>query len=119
MLSNQPSTTVLRRPQLLKVGIKMPRGVVFWTTSIIKDEKSAAKFQYIKTVCGKVVVQEIRHYHTGRFQHTVEFLQQCIGLDKKNFGLHMWREMVCQETRLILPLAVQNFMIVPSAMIPG
>ena len=26
------------------MGIKMPRSVVFWTTSTIKDEKSAAKF---------------------------------------------------------------------------
>ena len=35
----------------------MPRCVVFWTTSTIKDEKSAAKFHYIKTVRGKVVAQ--------------------------------------------------------------
>jgi len=26
----------------------MPRFVVFWTTSTIKDEKSAAKFHYVK-----------------------------------------------------------------------
>jgi len=31
------------------MGIKMPRVVVFWTTSTMKDEKSAAKFRYIKT----------------------------------------------------------------------
>jgi len=37
------------------MGIKMPRFVVFWTTSTIKDEKSAAKFRYIKTVSGKAV----------------------------------------------------------------
>ena len=37
----------------------MHRGVVFWTTSTIKDEKSAAKFHYIKTVSGKVVVHSI------------------------------------------------------------
>jgi len=30
------------------MGIKMPRVVVFWTTSTMKDEKSAAKFHYIK-----------------------------------------------------------------------
>jgi len=35
------------------MGIKVPRFVVFWTTSTIKDEKSAAKFHYIKTVSGK------------------------------------------------------------------
>ena len=28
-------------PNFLKMGIKMPRFVVFWTTSTIKDEKSA------------------------------------------------------------------------------
>ena len=41
------------------MGIKMPRVVVFWTTSTMKDEKSAAKFHYIKTVSGKVVMQSI------------------------------------------------------------
>jgi len=46
-------------PTFLKMGIKMPRSVVFWTTSTIKDEKSAAKFHYIKTVSGKVVAQSI------------------------------------------------------------
>jgi len=43
----------------LKMGIKMPRFVVFWMTSTIKDEKSAAKFHYIKTVSGRVVAQSI------------------------------------------------------------
>jgi len=42
-------------PNFLKMGIKMPRFVVFWATSTLKDEKSAAKFHYIKTVSGKVV----------------------------------------------------------------
>ena len=37
----------------------MHRFVVFWTTSTIKDEKSAEKFHYIKTVSGKVVAQSI------------------------------------------------------------
>jgi len=37
----------------------MSRFVVFWTTSTIKDEKSAAKFHYIKTFSGKVVAQSI------------------------------------------------------------
>jgi len=37
----------------------MHRGVVFWTTSTMKDEKSAAKFHYIKTVSGKVVEHSI------------------------------------------------------------
>ena len=37
----------------------MPIAVVFWTTSTMKDEKSAAKFHYIKTVSGKVVAQLI------------------------------------------------------------
>jgi len=43
----------------LKMGIKMPRVVVFWTTSTMKDEKSAAKFHNIKTVSGKVLVHSI------------------------------------------------------------
>jgi len=41
------------------MGMKMSRVVVFWTTSTMKDEKSAAKFHYIKTVSGKVVEQSI------------------------------------------------------------
>ena len=54
-LSNEPSTRFYAAPNFLKMGIKMPRFVVFWTTSTMKDEKSAAKFHYIKTVSGKVV----------------------------------------------------------------
>ena len=46
-------------PNFLKMGIKMPRVVVFWTTSTMKDEKSAAKFHYIKTVSRRVVSQSI------------------------------------------------------------
>ena len=46
-------------PNFLKMGNKMPRFVVFWTASTIKDEMSAAKFQYIQTVSGKVVAQSI------------------------------------------------------------
>ena len=46
-------------PNFLEMGIKMPRFVVFWTTSTIKDEKSAAKFHYIKTVIGRVVAHSI------------------------------------------------------------
>jgi len=41
------------------MGIKIPRFVVLWTNSTIKDEKSAAKFHYIKTVSGKVVAHSI------------------------------------------------------------
>ena len=41
------------------MGIKMPRVVVFWTTSTMKDKKSAAKFHYIKTLSGKVVEHSI------------------------------------------------------------
>jgi len=46
-------------PNFLELGIKMPRSVVLWTTSTIKDDKSAAKFHYIKTVRGKVVAHSI------------------------------------------------------------
>jgi len=38
---------------------KVPKFVVFCTISTIKDEKSAAKFYYIKTVGSKVVAQSI------------------------------------------------------------
>jgi len=37
----------------------MHRVVVFWTTSTMKDEKSASKFHYIKTVSGDVVEHSI------------------------------------------------------------
>jgi len=47
--SHQPGSTP---PQI-------PIVVVFHTVSTIKDEKSAAKFHYIKTVSGKVVAQSI------------------------------------------------------------
>ena len=48
-------------PNFLKMEIKMPRFVVFWTTSTMKDEKSAAKFHYIKTVSNKVVEHSIAY----------------------------------------------------------
>ena len=61
MLSNKLSTKVLGRAatNCLKMGIKIPRFVVFWTTSTIKDDKSAAKFHYIKTISGNVVAHSI------------------------------------------------------------
>jgi len=42
---NQGSTPL---PNFFKMGINIPKFVVFWTISTIKDEKSAAKFHYIK-----------------------------------------------------------------------
>jgi len=41
------------------INHKVPTFVVFWTISTIKDEKSAAKFHYMKTVSGEVVAQSI------------------------------------------------------------
>jgi len=41
------------------MGIKYLNVSSFWTVSTIKDEKSAAKFDYIKTVRGKVVAQSV------------------------------------------------------------
>jgi len=38
---------------------KVPKFLVFCTISTIKDEKSAEKFHYIKTLSGKVVAQSI------------------------------------------------------------
>ena len=46
-------------PNFVNMGIKIPSVVVLWTTSTMKDEKSAAKFHYIKTVSGKVVEQSV------------------------------------------------------------
>ena len=44
-------------PNFIKMGINYLNLSSFWTISTIKDEKSAAKFHYIKTVSGKVVAQ--------------------------------------------------------------
>jgi len=46
-------------PLLPHNGDKVPKFVVFWTISTIKDEKSTEKFHYIKTLSGKVVAQSI------------------------------------------------------------
>jgi len=54
-------------PNFLKNGDKGPKFVVFWTISTIKDEKSAAKFHYIKTLSGKVVAQSIAFRVVSRY----------------------------------------------------
>jgi len=54
-LSNEPSMPPLTS---LKWD-KLPKFVVFWTISTVKDEKSAAKFHCIKTASGNVVAQSI------------------------------------------------------------
>jgi len=46
-------------PNFLKMGIKYLNLSSFIPVSTIKDEKSAAKFHYIKTLSGKVVAQTI------------------------------------------------------------
>jgi len=46
-------------PNFLKMGIKYLNLSSFIQVSTIKDEKSPAKFHYIKTVSGKVVGQSI------------------------------------------------------------
>jgi len=38
---------------------KVHKFVVFWTISTIQDEKSAAKFHYIKNVSSRVIAQSI------------------------------------------------------------
>jgi len=57
----EPSTKVLRCRNFPKMGItiKVAKFVIFWTISTIQDEKSAAKFHYIKNVSDKVVAQSI------------------------------------------------------------
>jgi len=50
----------------LEMGIKMPRFVVFWTTSTTKDEKSAAKFVYIiKKNCQRQMCSAINCLSSG------------------------------------------------------
>jgi len=58
-MSHQPR--FYAAPNFLKIGIKykVPKFVVFWTISTIQDEKSAAKFHYIKTISSKVVAQSV------------------------------------------------------------
>jgi len=51
---NQGSTPPLTSSN----GDKLPKFVVFWTISTIKDEKSAAKCHYV-TVSSKVIAQSI------------------------------------------------------------
>ena len=46
-------------PNFLKMGIKYLNLLSFIQVSTIKDQKSAAKFHYIKTVNSKVVAQSI------------------------------------------------------------
>jgi len=46
-------------PNFLKMGIKYLNLSSFIQVLTIKDEKSAAKFHYIKTVSGKVLAQSI------------------------------------------------------------
>jgi len=46
-------------PCFLKMGIKYLNLSSFIQVSTIKNEKSAAKFHYIKTVSGKVIAQSI------------------------------------------------------------
>jgi len=54
-MSHQPR--FYATPNFLKMGIKYLNVSSFWTISTIMDEKSAAKFHYIKTVRGYVVAQ--------------------------------------------------------------
>jgi len=48
-------------PNFVKMGIKYLNLWYFIQVSTIKDEKSAAKFNYIKTVSGNVVAQSIAY----------------------------------------------------------
>ena len=55
--SHQPRSYAAHN--FLKMGIKYVNWSSFIQVSTIKDEKSAAKFHYIKTVSDKVVAQSI------------------------------------------------------------
>jgi len=50
-------------------GDKLPKLDVFWTISTIQDEKSAAKFHYIKTVSVRVVAQSIAFRVLSTYWH--------------------------------------------------
>jgi len=56
-MSHQPR--FYAAPNFLKMGIKYLNLSYFTQVSTIKDEKSAAKFHYMKIVSGKVVAQSI------------------------------------------------------------
>jgi len=56
-MSHQPR--FYAAPNFLKMGKKYLNLSSFWSISTLQDEKSAAKFHYIKTVSGKVVAQSI------------------------------------------------------------
>jgi len=56
-MSHQPR--FYTAPNFLKMGIKYLNLSSFIQVSTIKDEKSAAKFYYIKTVSGTVVAQSV------------------------------------------------------------
>ena len=58
-------------PNFLKMGIKYLNLSSFMQVSTIKDEKSAAKFHYIKTVSGKVVAQSIAFRVVSIYWHGV------------------------------------------------
>jgi len=48
---------------------KVPKFVVFWTTSTIQDKKFAVKFHYIKTVSSKVVAQSVAFRVVSIYSH--------------------------------------------------
>jgi len=56
-MSHQPR--FYAAPNFLKMGIKYLNLSFFTQVSTIKDDKSAAKFYYIKTVSGKVAAHSI------------------------------------------------------------
>ena len=53
------SFIIYAAPNFLKMGIKYLNLSTFIQVSTIKDEKSAAKFHYIKTVSGNFIAQSI------------------------------------------------------------
>ena len=83
------------------MGIKMPRFVVFWTTSTIKDEKSAAKFHYIKTVSSKVVAHSIAFRVVSIYwQRDDPFpLKSCLQVTCPLLSIILWEmsELITQE----------------------
>ena len=69
-LSNEPSTKVLRCPQLPQNGDKLPKFVVFWTVSTIKDQKICCKVSLYKNCqwqsCSAVNCLSSEYQYIGR-----------------------------------------------------
>jgi len=85
-------------PNFLKMGIKYLTLLSFIQFSTIKDEKSAAKFHYIKTVSIKVVAQSIAFRVVSTYwQGTTPFLWN-LGSNWPPNGSEFWHILPCSAS---------------------